>query len=112
MTPLCPQTDRGVDAEFWTRFSDKLEALRVPFSGGIALTNRCNLRCTHCYAREDDPAGRELGAPRWKSILDELKEAGCLYLLFTGGDPLVREDFADIYAYARRNGFLVTLFSN
>lgn len=112
MTPLCPQTDRGDDAAFLDRFSDKLEGRRIPFSGGIALTNRCNLRCPHCYAREDGPAGRELSAPRWKSILDELKEAGCLFLLFTGGDPLIREDFADLYAYTRRSGFLVTLFSN
>jgi radical SAM protein with 4Fe4S-binding SPASM domain len=45
-------------------------------------------------------------------ILDETAEAGCLWLLITGGEPLLRPDFTDIYTYAVRNGMLVTLFTN
>ena len=42
----------------------------------------------------------------------EIKEAGCLYLLLTGGEPLLREDFPEIYTFAKHNGFLVTVFTN
>jgi radical SAM protein with 4Fe4S-binding SPASM domain len=37
---------------------------------------------------------------------------GCLWLLFTGGEPLLRDDFADLYVYAKRKGFLVNVFTN
>jgi len=45
-------------------------------------------------------------------LLDEMAQRGCLWLLFTGGEPLLRRDFRDIYVYAKKKGFLVTLFSN
>jgi radical SAM protein with 4Fe4S-binding SPASM domain len=46
------------------------------------------------------------------SVLDEITEAGCLYLLITGGEPLLRKDFAKIYTHAKENGLLVTVFTN
>jgi radical SAM protein with 4Fe4S-binding SPASM domain len=46
------------------------------------------------------------------SVIDEITEAGCLDLLFTGGEPLLRKDFNIIYSHAKRNGLLVTVFSN
>ena len=89
---------------------------RVPFSGSLALTHRCNLRCVHCYAREDSPLQvipePELSTEQWLAIIADVKEAGCLYLLLTGGEPLLRDDFSEIYTFAKRNGFLVTVFSN
>ncbi len=51
-------------------------------------------------------------AAQWCDILDELAEAGVLWLLFTGGEPLVRPDFAEIYMHAKRKGMLITLFTN
>jgi radical SAM protein with 4Fe4S-binding SPASM domain len=45
-------------------------------------------------------------------ILDEITENGCLWLLYTGGEIFAREDFLDIYTYARQKGLLVTLFTN
>ncbi|MBN2346834.1 MAG: radical SAM protein [Candidatus Aminicenantes bacterium] len=104
----------GPDGErFWEEFSRRISAERVPFSGSLALTHRCNLGCLHCYSRAGDgPGAAELGMERWLEIIDEIKEAGCLYLLLTGGEPLLREDFASIYSHAKRNGFLVTVFTN
>ncbi len=89
---------------------------RVPLGGTIELTRRCNNRCAHCYNNfpADDRAAQagELGEGAWKRLLDEAAEAGCLYLLFTGGEPLLRPDFGALYEHARRRGFLVTLFTN
>jgi radical SAM protein with 4Fe4S-binding SPASM domain len=45
-------------------------------------------------------------------ILDEITEAGCLWLLYTGGEIFVRKDFLDIYTYAKKKGLLITLFTN
>jgi len=87
----------------------------IPLNGSINLTNRCNLRCVHCYIRP--PAGQanaaqELPTRRWLEILDEITEAGCLYFLITGGEPLLRPDFPEIYRKARQNGLVVTVFTN
>lgn len=48
----------------------------------------------------------------WKEILDEIHGEGCIWLTITGGDPLLREDFLEIYTYAKKKGFLITLFTN
>jgi radical SAM protein with 4Fe4S-binding SPASM domain len=45
-------------------------------------------------------------------ILDEVTEAGCFWLLFTGGEIFARKDFLDIYTYAKKKGLLITLFTN
>ena len=42
----------------------------------------------------------------------EVTDAGCLWLLLTGGEPLLRRDFLDIYTYAKRKGLILTLFTN
>jgi radical SAM protein with 4Fe4S-binding SPASM domain len=45
-------------------------------------------------------------------IVDEIAEAGCLWLLYTGGEPFARPDFLDIYTHAKRRGLLITIFTN
>ena len=47
-----------------------------------------------------------------KRIIDEVTDAGCLWLLLTGGEPFLRRDLLDIYTYAKRKGFLLSLFTN
>jgi radical SAM protein with 4Fe4S-binding SPASM domain len=45
-------------------------------------------------------------------LIDEIAEAGCLFLCFTGGEIFARRDFMDIYDHAKKRGFLITLFTN
>jgi radical SAM protein with 4Fe4S-binding SPASM domain len=84
--------------------------------GSLELTERCNLCCVHCYVNR--PAGderarsEERSLEEWQGVLDQLARAGVLWLLVTGGEPLLRPDFAAIYLYAKRKGFHVTLFTN
>jgi radical SAM protein with 4Fe4S-binding SPASM domain len=93
-----------------------LEARRIPIEGTIETTFRCNLACAHCYVNE--PVGdfavrdRELTTERLKALIDEIVEAGCLNVLFTGGEVLVRPDFPEVYLYAVRKGLVVTVFTN
>jgi radical SAM protein with 4Fe4S-binding SPASM domain len=84
---------------------------RTPVSASIELTYRCNLHCGHCYC----PPGErdtELTTAEVKAIFDELARMGTLFLLVTGGDPLLRKDFAELYRHAKELGLLVTVFTN
>ncbi len=107
-----PQLGYG---EFSEWMHKKVANQRTPISGSFELTSRCNLRCQHCYIPLAERAlknEKELDLVEIKRILDQVTDAGCLWLLLTGGDPLIRKDFLDIYAYARRKGLILTLFTN
>ncbi len=89
---------------------------RIPINGAIEVTHRCPMICAHCYNNlpmsDQQALLRELSAEEHCRILDEMAEAGCLWLLYTGGEIFAREDFLDIYTYAKQQGFLITLFTN
>jgi radical SAM protein with 4Fe4S-binding SPASM domain len=97
--------------KFSKRIHDKTASERIPLGGSLEPTLRCNLKCAHCYAACDHNK-KEMVYKEICHILDEITEAQCLWLLITGGEPLLREDFLDIYAYAKRKGLLITLFTN
>ncbi|GAI49460.1 unnamed protein product, partial [marine sediment metagenome] len=61
---------------------------------------------------DQDAIEKELTCKEIFSIFDQIAEAGCLWLLLTGGDPLLRQDFLEIYTYAKKKGFLISLFTN
>jgi len=92
------------------------ENRRTPISGSLELTLRCNLNCAHCYCRlpinDEQALRKELSYDEICVLLDEAAEEGCMWLLITGGEPLIRPDFLDIYTYAKKKGFLITLFTN
>ncbi len=97
-------------AALWQGRAPRLRSL------SIELTERCDNACQHCYInlpREDAAAQQaELSTEEWKRILSEAAGLGCLGLRITGGEPLLREDFADLYLHARRLGLKVSLFTN
>lgn len=112
----CPHiSDLGLE-EFAKRLIRKATAERIPYSGTMELTSRCNLNCAHCYinlpAGDRDARSRELSKDQFKDIIDQAAEYGLLWLLFTGGEIFLREDFLQIYEYAKRKGILITLFTN
>jgi radical SAM protein with 4Fe4S-binding SPASM domain len=92
------------------RIMDKAAKNLVPLQVSMELTHRCNLACKHCYI--DIHESEELSLVEIKSIIDQLADAGSLYLMFTGGEPLMRKDFFDIAFYARKKGFLILLMTN
>jgi radical SAM protein with 4Fe4S-binding SPASM domain len=102
--------------DFSAQLQGRMIAQRVPANATIEVTRRCPLECVHCYnnlAMGDDKARRgELTYAEHCDILDQMADAGCLWILYTGGEIFARKDFLDIYVYAKRKGFLVTLFTN
>lgn len=84
---------------------------RLPLSGSIELTFACNFRCIHCYCVNEAPR-RELSLEELRGLVDQVADEGCLWMLLTGGEPLLHRDFEDIYSYCRQKGLITTLFTN
>jgi radical SAM protein with 4Fe4S-binding SPASM domain len=111
--PAFPQMDLSeLSAELREQLGDR----RYPMGGMFELTDRCNLNCVHCYINQSpgdrDAIARELTTNQVKTILDQVADAGTLFLTFTGGEALLRKDFPEIYEHAIRRGLLVGIFSN
>jgi len=76
-------------------------------------TKRCNLYCEHCYAAADcEGASNELSTAEGKALIDDLAEFGAPVLLFSGGEPLVREDLPELVAHAADRGIRPVLSTN
>jgi len=103
----------------YKKFSNKMHRknwkLDIPSICKLELTFGCNFHCRHCYTdcyNNQMYVKKELSTDKIKLILDKLFDAGMLWVCFTGGDPIVRPDFLEIYAYAKNKGFLVTIYTN
>jgi radical SAM protein with 4Fe4S-binding SPASM domain len=82
----------------------------------VELTERCNNDCIHCCINlpADDAMAqqREMTTGQVREILKQASDLGCLQVRLTGGEPLLRSDFEDLYLVARRLGMKVLLFTN
>lgn len=90
---------------------------RCPTDGTFELTVRCNLHCKMCLFRHDDSENaeimsKELTAEQWIDMAEQVADAGTVSLLITGGEPLLRPDFCEIWEGIYKNGFLITLYTN
>lgn len=94
----------------------KVDGKGALISFEIELTNRCNNNCRHCYinlpAGDHTAKGKELSIAEIDSLADEAVSLGALWCLLTGGEPLIREDFCDIYLCLKKKGLLVSVFTN
>jgi radical SAM protein with 4Fe4S-binding SPASM domain len=95
---------------------ERLKGRRVPLSFNIEITARCNCNCAHCYINL--PAGDrvarrgELTITEIGDIARQAVELGAVWCLITGGEPLLRRDFPEIYLMLKRLGLLVSVFTN
>lgn len=102
----CPLHELGLDvvAPFTTVPS-------APYRMDLALTYRCNNDCSHCYnARPRNYP--ELTTNEWKSIIKRLWEIGIPHLVFTGGEPTLRQDLPELIACAQDTGMITGLNTN
>jgi len=100
------------DYRLWQKASEK----RVPLSFDLELTARCNNDCAHCYinlpAGDAEVKARELTLAEIDDLAGQAVKLGALWCLITGGEPLLRRDFADVYMVLKRKGLLVSVFTN
>jgi radical SAM protein with 4Fe4S-binding SPASM domain len=79
------------------------------------LTKRCNLRCSHCYisAGPFETAESELTTAECRRVVDELVALNpSPMLILSGGEPLVRDDLAEIASHAAGRGATVVVGTN
>lgn len=96
------------DLEIAVPFSSRPSA---PYRMDLALTYRCNNNCSHCYN------GRprnfpELSTSEWFKIIDKVWELGIPHIVFTGGEPTLRDDLPEMIAHAEANGQITGLNTN
>ncbi|MCP3875016.1 MAG: radical SAM protein [Desulfobacteraceae bacterium] len=94
----------------------KLQRTKTPVSINFELTARCNNNCRHCYINlpenNTDAESLELDINEIEDLADQAVNNGVLWCLLTGGEPLLRDDFSEIYLMLRRKGLLVSVFTN
>ena len=102
----CPVCD--LDVEITPPFSTRPSA---PYRMDLALTYRCNDNCAHCYngRPRDYP---EISTEQWKQIIDRLWAIGIPHIVFTGGEPTLRDDLPELIAHAEQNGQITGLNTN
>lgn len=100
-----------------TYLHQKGRRLGLPIAGNFELTARCNFNCPMCYVHQtqeqiDSSGRRELTAAQWLSIARAARDQGMVFVLLTGGEPLVRKDFFEIYDGMKEMGLLISINSN
>lgn len=90
---------------------------RIPYEGTFELTVRCNLHCKMCLFRHDDSENaeikqKELSSKQWISLAEQVAKSGTLHLLITGGEPMLRSDFCEIWSGIYKYGFITELYTN
>jgi radical SAM protein with 4Fe4S-binding SPASM domain len=100
------------DFHFWGKMVDH----RIPLDFYLEVTARCNNDCRHCYinlpADDFQVKQDELSLEEICDIADQAIELGSLWCLITGGEPLLRKDFSQIYLALKKKGLMVSLFTN
>ena len=96
----------------WEKFKQK----RSLFHFNLEITARCNNNCRHCFinlpAGDKEAKKKELSVEEISRIADEAVSMGALWCLIGGGEPLLREDFLDIYLALKKKGLLVVIYTN
>jgi radical SAM protein with 4Fe4S-binding SPASM domain len=99
-----------------TYLHQKGRRLGLPIAGNFELTARCNFNCPMCYvhqtAEQVEAMGGELTAQQWLEIAAAAQKKGMIFALLTGGEPLVRKDFFEIYDGMKKLGLLISINSN
>lgn len=78
----------------------------------LHLTNKCNMRCPHCYMKSGKEYGREMTSEEVKSLLKNFKEYGGTDVSLTGGEPTQRGDFFEIYDFISSLGMKTSIYTN
>ncbi len=98
------------ETSLMARLDARAEARVIPLSVHIDLTWRCNEGCVHCYL--DHSIGNDMDTDEVKRVLDQLAEAGAMFLTLSGGEIMLRKDIFEIVAHARALLFDVKLKTN
>ncbi|MEM2702203.1 MAG: radical SAM protein [Candidatus Bathyarchaeia archaeon] len=103
---VCPISYLGVE-----KMEPFQRELSAPYRMDLAITYRCNNRCMHCYIGGPKET-RELTTNQWFKIMNKIFDLGIPHVVFTGGEPTLRDDLPDLIAYAEKLGLVCGLVTN
>lgn len=98
-----------------TYLNRKGAQLGLPVSGTFELTARCNFNCKMCYVHLQNSReliAKELTADQWLALASDARDMGMIFLLLTGGEPFLREDFPYLYTELIKMGIMVSVNTN
>ena len=67
-------------------------------------TNKCNLKCVHCYQDAEEATDRELSTEEAFAMIEQIARAGFKIMIFSGGEPLMRPDIYQLVSHAAQRG--------
>ncbi|MDN4616892.1 radical SAM protein [Paenibacillus sp. PsM32] len=117
---LIKRTVRNATVSYRNQIKDPTYKTPIPQSLGIKLTNRCNLRCTHCFQWNEDgyhhqmdkaEQNMDLDPAIFKQLLDDTKEAKSRLYLW-GGEPMFHRQFGQILEYIQNDRREMTICTN
>ena len=95
---------------------EKSKSTGTPVYGCLELTPLCNMNCEMCYVRLDhremQRQGRLRTGKEWLEVGNQMQQSGTLFVLLTGGEPLLHPDFQEIYLGLRNLGMILTINTN
>lgn len=109
--------DKKEDKIYYRRMDRKKEQMYVcDVDGGMELLPLCNLNCDMCYVRmsreEMEEVGRLRTMEEWTKTAEDMMRAGTLFVLLTGGEPLLYPHFRELYQKLRELGMIITINTN
>lgn len=80
----------------------------------IGLTDMCQCHCAHCYAAEEARSleKNELSTDELLLLIEDIRRIGASEVVFTGGEPLLREDVVVLIKHAHEIGLIARLITN
>lgn len=115
MEMISPRSNEKVNQSTQSYSSIARTLPRMPREGSIALTYRCNNKCRHCWLWESERSVIKQGELTFDEIVriaDEAQRMGCTHWSISGGEPLLRADFLDIFSYLCSKSFSYSLNTN
>ena len=83
-----------------------------PYALLAELTYRCPLHCPYCSNPTAARDERELTTEEWQNVINAAADLGVLQVGFSGGEPLVRRDLAELTRAARQAGLYTNLITS
>lgn len=98
-----------IDPQMQSSSSTKLDFI------WIELTNRCNLKCKHCYSSSSPTSGERdlLSDDDYQQVITDAARLGCTQIQFIGGEPTLNKSLRRLISHAKQCGFeFVEVFTN
>ncbi|MFD1886214.1 radical SAM/SPASM domain-containing protein [Paenibacillus wenxiniae] len=117
---LIKRTIRNAAVSYRNKMKDPTYKTELPQSLGIKLTNRCNLRCTHCFQWNEDgyhhqmdkaEQNMDLDPAIFKQLLDDTKAVKSRLYLW-GGEPMFHRQFSEILGHIQNDRREMTICTN